>query len=95
MQTEHRPAWWCNRRRRLYGRVRRRLCTPLACVALAACTAQPARLGLSPGDYEAFLREVMVEAAKSQDAAPGTATRAVRSAERWLGKGERKSGEGG
>ena len=66
-----------------------RLCAPLACAVLAACAAQPARLGgTSPGDYEAFMREVMVEAAKAPGAAPKSATRAVRSAAQWLDKGE-------
>ena len=90
MRTSYPPtSRWTRPRRLLSGRALRRFCAPLACATLTACAAQPARLGgLSPGDYEAFVREVMVEAAKVPEAAPKSATRAVRSAARWLGKGE-------
>lgn len=63
-----------------------RVSAGLICAAVAACTTQPARLGSSPGDYEAFVREVMAEAAKAPEAAPDSAARAVQSAARLLGK---------
>lgn len=90
MRTTYPPTpRWTGPRRLLSGRTWRRFCAPLACAALTACATQPARLGgPSPGDYEAFMREVMVEAAKAPEAAPKSASRAVRSAAKWLGKGE-------
>ena len=72
----------------LRGTAWARLCAPLACAALTACAAQPAlQGGLSPGDYETLMREVMIEAAKAP-AAPKPAARAAQSAARWLGKGD-------
>lgn len=81
MQTDNRTAPRSGRR--TWARV----CAPLGCLLLAACVAQPARLGPSPGDYEAFLREVMVEAGKAPEAAPATSGRAVQHAADFLGKG--------
>jgi len=80
VQTDNRTAQRSDRRSWI------RACVPLGCVALAACVAQPARLGPSPGDYEAFVREVMVEAGKAPGAAPATSARAVQRAADWLGK---------
>ena len=86
MQTPRPPAR-PGKRRWPRTSVRTPVCAALTCAALAACTAQPARLGTSPGDYEAFVRELMAEAAKTPEAAPESAARAVQSAARLLRKG--------
>ena len=85
----HQTRWPARHRnrRRSPAQAWTRACAMLTCTALAACAVQPARLGPSPGDYEAFVREVMGEAAKTPGAAPESATRAVRSAARLLGEG--------
>ena len=81
MQTDNRTAQRSVRHTWIHT------CAPLGCLLLASCVAQPARLGPSPGDYEAFLREVMVEAGKAPEAAPATSGRAVQHAADFLGKG--------
>ena len=58
----------------------------LAGAVLAGCTIHPpARLGASPGSYEAFVREVMAEAART--AAPKPAGPAAQAAAEHLGAG--------
>ena len=62
----------------------------LAGAALAGCTIHPpARLGASPGGYEAFVREVMAEAART--AAPKPAGPAAQTAAEHLGGGGESS----
>lgn len=61
----------------------------LACMVMG-CTVRPAGIGESPGGYDAFLREVMAEAAKTPGA-PKPAARATQRAGEWLGTG---AGEG-
>ena len=82
MQTSRPPT-----RRRNRRRSPARVLATLTLPTLAACAVQPARLGPSPGDYETFVREVMAEAAKTPEAAPESAARAVQSAARLLGQG--------
>lgn len=70
--------------------------TALACalapVLLAGCAVKPAALAENPGDYEAFVREIMAEAART-DTTLKPAARPAQAAGDWLGTGGESSGE--
>ena len=63
----------------------------LVACALLGCAVRPTGIGESPGDYEAFVREVMAQAGKTPGA-PKPAARATQRAGEWLGAGEGSGG---
>lgn len=79
----------------MIGSIVRRGRTALACAlagaALSGCAVKPAAIAEAPGDYEAFVREIMAEAART-DTTPKPAARPAQTAGDWLGTGGGSSG---
>lgn len=89
-----RPSGAFRECRRILLAVRRwrtALIAALAPMLLAGCAVKPAALAEEPGDYEAFLREIMAEAARTET--PKPAARPAQTAGDWLGTGGESGGD--